>query len=178
MKLSGFADQGLCSVLPSLGPTALRSQAHDGVPPPSLLVEIIQMSPRWTWQQDGQAQEECSFLKKKRLPFFSRRHPFDSYHQRCAAGVRCTDLTEPCIRPTCSAPKLVSEQIKLGLGPSCAARFRVTAPAWARGRAPGLLNPRLTVQPPVRYRAASRARCRDPTRQRQRNHYCSPARCR
>jgi hypothetical protein len=36
LKLTGFADQGLCPLLPSLGPMALRSQAHAGVPPLSL----------------------------------------------------------------------------------------------------------------------------------------------
>jgi hypothetical protein len=35
-KFIGFADQGLCPLLPSLGPMALRSQAHAGVPPLSV----------------------------------------------------------------------------------------------------------------------------------------------
>ena len=35
-----------------------------------LVVEIIQMSPRWAWQQDRQAQEERSFFEKRRTKKF------------------------------------------------------------------------------------------------------------
>jgi len=86
----------------------------------ALVVEIKQVGPRCTWPQDTKAQQECSLLKKepknfcfllalpkgtrdsmekvfcfffskkKCLPFFFRRHKFDSYRYRLVAAIHAS----------------------------------------------------------------------------------------
>jgi hypothetical protein len=65
--------------VPLAGQEFSRGEGH--VSP--LVVEIIQMSPRWTWPQDRQAQEECSFLKKRgKKLLFSAVHFLGDSRQR------------------------------------------------------------------------------------------------